>query len=63
MENKYKDLIGEKIKVADEKEFGVVTRIDTEKGLIYVLFKKMREETFPFPEAIDQGFLVTFKNK
>ena len=63
MENLYKYLIGEKIRVADEKEFGVVTRIDTEKGLIYVLFKKMREETFPFPEAIDQGFLVPLKNK
>ena len=35
-------LIGERIKVANEKEPGVVTRIDQERGLIYVLFKNKR---------------------
>ena len=36
-------LIGEKIKVEGEKDYGVVTRIDTDRGLIYVLFKRQRE--------------------
>jgi hypothetical protein len=50
-------LIGEKVKVENEKGFGVITRIDQERGLIYVLFKRMREEAYPFPEAIEQGIL------
>ncbi len=55
-EDKY--LIGEKIKVVNEKEPGVVTRIDEARGLIYVLFKRFREESYPNPEAIDQGILT-----
>ncbi len=55
-EDKY--LIGEKIKVVNEKEPGVVTRIDEARGLIYVLFKRFREEAYPYPEAIDQGILT-----
>jgi len=51
-------LIGEKVRVENEKDEGVVTRIDQERGLIYVLFKRMREEPYPFPEAIDQGVIV-----
>ena len=50
-------LIGEKVKVENEKGFGVITRIDVERGLIYVLYKRMREEAYPYPEAIDQGKL------
>lgn len=50
-------LIGEKVKVENEKGFGVVTRIDKERGLVYVLFKRMREEAYPYPEAIEQGIL------
>jgi hypothetical protein len=50
-------LIGEKVKVENEKGFGVITRIDKERGLVYVLFKRMREEAYPYPEAIDQGIL------
>ncbi len=50
-------LIGEKVKVEAEKGFGVITRIDVERGLIYVLFRRMREEAFPYPEAIDQHIL------
>ncbi len=50
-------LIGEKVKVENEKGFGVITRIDKERGLIYVLFKRMREEAYPYPEAIEQGIL------
>ena len=50
-------LIGEKVKVEGEKGFGVITRIDVVRGLIYVLYKRMREEAYPYPEAIDQGKL------
>ncbi len=50
-------LIGEKVKVEGEKGYGVITRIDTVRGLIYVLYKRMREEAYPYPEAIDQGKL------
>lgn len=53
-----KHLIGERIKVVNEKEPGVVTRIDEDRGLIYVLFKRFREEAYPYPEAIDQGLLT-----
>ncbi len=56
--NNFKYLIGERIKVEGEKETGVVTRIDEQRGLIYVLFKRMRQEIFPFPESIDQGLLI-----
>ncbi len=61
--NDVKQLIGERIKVEGEKETGVVTRIDLERGLIYVLFKRMRQEIFPFPESIDQGLLIPITNK
>ena len=47
-------LIGERVKVENEKGFGVITRIDMERGLIYVLYKRMREEAYPYPEAVDQ---------
>jgi hypothetical protein len=52
-------LIGEKVKVEGEKGFGVITRIDVERGLVYVLFKRMREEAYPYPEAIEQHILKT----
>ena len=50
-------LIGEKVKVENEKGYGVITRIDVERGLIYVLYKRMREEAYPYPEALEQGKL------
>ncbi len=56
-------LIGEKIKVEGEKDYGVVTRIDIERGLIYVLFKRLREQAYPYPEALDQGILVPLVSK
>jgi hypothetical protein len=52
-------LIGEKVKVEGEKGFGVITRIDIDRGLVYVLFKRMREEAYPYPEAIEQHILKT----
>lgn len=56
-------LIGERVKVENEKDEGVVTRIDQNRGLIYVLFKRMREEPYPFPEALDQGVIVPLVKK
>ena len=50
-------LIGEKVKVEGEKGHGVITRIDVVRGLVYVLYKRMREEAYPYPEAIEQGKL------
>jgi hypothetical protein len=50
-------LIGEKVKVENEKGYGVITRIDVERGLIYVLYRRMREEAYPYPEALEQGKL------
>jgi hypothetical protein len=52
-------LIGEKVKVEGEKGYGVITRIDVDRGLVYVLFKRMREEAYPYPEAIEQHILKT----
>jgi len=52
-------LIGEKVTVVGEKTFGVVTRIDFKRGLIYVLYKRGREEAYPYPEAINQQVLKT----
>ncbi|QWB96599.1 hypothetical protein KHQ89_04025 [Mycoplasmatota bacterium] len=42
-------LIGEKVKIDGEKGFGVITRIDKLRGLIYVLYKRGREEAYPYP--------------
>jgi hypothetical protein len=50
-------LIGEKVKVEGEKGFGVVSRIDVPRGLVYVIFKRMREEAYPYPEAFESGKL------
>ena len=50
-------LIGEKVKVEGEKGYGVITRIDTFRGLIYVQYKRMRQEAYPYPEALEQGML------
>lgn len=51
-------IIGEKVQVKNEKEMGVVTRIDEERGLVFVQFKRMREESYPYPEAFEQNYLV-----
>lgn len=50
-------IIGEKVTVKNEKETGVVTRIDYERQLVFVLFKRLREESYPYPEAFDQNYL------
>ena len=56
-------LIGEKARIQNETDEGVITRIDKERGLIYVLFKRMREEAYPYPEAIDQGVIIPLVKK
>jgi hypothetical protein len=50
-------LIGEKVKIEGEKKVGVITRIDVDKGVIFVLHKRMREQAYPYPEALDSGLL------
>lgn len=56
-------LIGEKARVENETDEGVITRIDQNRGLIYILFKRMREEAYPYPEAIDQGVIIPLVKK
>lgn len=56
-------IIGEKVAVKNEKDFGVITRIDYERELVYVLFKKMREVAYPYPEALEQGYLIVKYSK
>lgn len=59
----YKYIIGEKVKVLNEKNPGVVTKIDVERGLIYVLFPRNREEIYSFPESIEQEVIIPPANK
>ncbi|MBW4258586.1 hypothetical protein N7603_03025 [Acholeplasma vituli] len=51
-------IIGEKVSVVGEKEIGVITRIDADRRLVYVLFKRMREVAYPYPEAFEQNYLI-----
>ncbi|WP_017191414.1 hypothetical protein, partial [Poinsettia branch-inducing phytoplasma] len=53
-------LIGRRVKVENEKEIGVVTRIDFDNGLIYVLFKRMREVIYNYPEALENNTIKFF---
>ncbi len=50
-------LIGERVKIEGEKKIGVITRIDVNKGVIFVLHKRMREQAYPYPEALESGLL------
>lgn len=61
-EENYKSYIGDKVKVEGESTLGVVSRIDFDRGLVYVLFTRLREEVYPFPEAITSG-KITKSNK
>lgn len=56
-------IIGEKVAVKNEKDLGVVTRIDYERELVYVLFPRMREVAYPYPEALEQGYLIVKYSK
>lgn len=56
-------LIGEKARVQNETDEGVITRIDKQRGLVYILFKRMREQAYPYPEAIEQGVIVPLVKK
>ncbi len=56
-------IIGEKVQVKNEKDMGVITRIDYERDLVFVQFKRMREESYPYPEAFEQGYLVVKLSK
>ncbi len=50
-------LIGERIRVEGERDLGIVTRLDLTRGLIYVMFKRQREEAYPYPESIENETL------
>ncbi len=56
-------LIGERARVEGERDLGVITRLDTKRGLIFVLFKRMREEAYKYPEAIDEHKIVPLVTK
>ncbi len=56
-------LIGERIRVEGERDLGVVTRLDLERGLIYVIFKRLREEVYSYPESINNQTLVPLTSK
>ncbi len=56
-------IIGEKVIIKNEKEIGVITRIDYHRKLVFVLFKRLREEAYPYPEAIEQGYLTVKLSK
>ncbi|MFT2804999.1 hypothetical protein [Candidatus Phytoplasma asteris] len=58
-------LIGTRAKVQNEPQIAVITRIDYQRGFIYLLFKRMREEKYPFPQALEQNIIqpIVSKNK
>ncbi|MBN3490551.1 hypothetical protein JV173_03380 [Acholeplasma equirhinis] len=56
-------LIGERVKVEGERETGVITRLDLDRGLVYVMFKRLREEAYRYPEAIDTQILIPLVQK
>ncbi|WP_308705361.1 hypothetical protein [Candidatus Phytoplasma meliae] len=51
------NLIGQRARVENEKEIAVITRIDFQRGFIYLLFKRMREEKYPFPQALEDNLI------
>ena len=62
MNQDYKKYIGESVIVLTKKpdgtkepKEGVITRIDLQRGLVWVLFPRLREEAFAYPEDIDSG--------
>ena len=56
-------LIGEKVRVEGEKFNGVVARIDSERGLIYILYPRLREEVYSYPESLDQQLIIPLVQK
>ncbi|WP_349402211.1 hypothetical protein PSOL_02630 [Candidatus Phytoplasma solani] len=56
-------LIGQRARVENEKEIAVITRIDFERGFIYLLFKRLREEKYPFPQALEQNLIKPIMSK
>jgi ribosomal protein L35AE/L33A len=62
MEQDYKKYIGESVVVlikkpdgSKEPRNGVITRVNLERGLVWVLFERLREESFAYPEDIQTG--------
>ncbi|MDO8168078.1 hypothetical protein [Candidatus Phytoplasma melaleucae] len=59
----YHYLIGERVKVVNEKEIGVVTLIDVDNKIIYVLFQKMREVMYNYPQALENNIIKPLTQK
>ncbi|MDV3182477.1 MAG: hypothetical protein Q8869_01215 [Candidatus Phytoplasma australasiaticum] len=55
--NPYRHFIGAQVSVAGEQEIGVVTRIDIQNKIVCVLFKKMREVKYRYPEVLDKKLI------
>lgn len=56
-------LIGERVKIDGEREIGVVSRMDLKRGLIYVMFKRLREEVYSYPESLEQQVIIPLIQK
>lgn len=56
-------LIGTRAKVQNESQIAVITRIDYQRGFVYLLFKRMREEKYPFPQALEQNIIQPIISK
>lgn len=56
-------IIGEKVKVLNETEIGVVTRIDFRKGFICVLFERTREVIYDYPLSLENGTITSLVKK
>ncbi|PEH36190.1 hypothetical protein M33023_04880 [Candidatus Phytoplasma asteris] len=56
-------LIGTRAKVQNETQIAVITRIDYQRGFIYLLFKRMREEKYPFPQSLNQNIIQPIVSK
>jgi len=56
-------IIGERVKVEGERDSGVITRLDLDRGLVYVMFKRLREEAYQYPEAIENQTLIPLVHK
>ncbi|MDV3177705.1 MAG: hypothetical protein Q8800_02450 [Candidatus Phytoplasma australasiaticum] len=55
--NPYRHFIGAKVSVDGELEIGLGTRLDIHYKILCVLFKKMREVKYRYPEVLDKKLI------